>query len=162
MVTTSSADRGLVLGLEAVDGAMVGLVGGKAANLGELIGAGLPVPPGFCLTTEAYRLLAGRAGLGHVCAALAATSPSDSAGLTSHAHRARELLAAAPMPPDVASAVSAAYVALGGSTAPVAVRSSATAEDLPTASFAGQQDTYLNVVGTEAVLDAVHRCWISL
>jgi rifampicin phosphotransferase len=164
MVTTQHAARPPVVGLETVDGTMLGLVGGKAANLGELIGAGLPVPPGFCLTTEAYRLVAGGTDLGQVCAALATTSASDAAGLTSHARRARDLLAAAPMPPEVADAVSAAYADLGGGGpgVPVAVRSSATAEDLPTASFAGQQDTYLNVVGTEAVLDAVHRCWISL
>ena len=161
-MTTRFADPSLVLGLEAVDGAMLDLVGGKAANLGELIGAGLPVPPGFCVTTEAYRLVAGGTDLGQVCAALANTSPADAAGLAGQARRARELLVAAAMPPQVASAVAAAYATLdGGPGVPVAVRSSATAEDLPTASFAGQQDTYLNVVGTQAVLDAVHRCWVS-
>ena len=163
MVTAGFADTAAVLGLDAVDGTMLRLVGGKAANLGELTAAGLPVPAGFCLTTEAYRRVAGGTDLTQVCAALAATSPSETVTLTGLARRARELLAAAPMPPDVAGAVSAAYAALGdGAGVPVAVRSSATAEDLPTASFAGQHDTYLGVVGTEAVLDAVHGCWVSL
>lgn len=117
-------------------------VGGKAANLGELLAAGLPVPGGFCVTTDAYARAAG------------AVDPGDPAG-------ARALLRAAPVPADVAAAVASAYRSLGNEV-PVAVRSSATAEDLPTASFAGQQDTVLNVVGAEAVLDAVRRCWASL
>jgi rifampicin phosphotransferase len=182
MVTTELAepalfDPGLILRLEAADGSMIDRVGGKAANLGELIGAGLPVPSGFCVTTAAYRLVTAGTDLGQVCAALAATSPSDTSALTSHARRAREILAAAPMPSEVADAVTAAYDVLcrgaglavrlsdapgSGEAVPVAVRSSATAEDLPTASFAGQQDTFLNVIGTPAVLDAVHRCWVSL
>src|SRR5690349_9157633 len=122
----------------------VARAGGKAANLGELIAAGFPVPGGFCVTTAAYARAAGE------------VSALDPAG-------ARDLLRSRPLPDDVAAAVTAAYRALGGGAAvPVAVRSSATAEDLPTASFAGQQDTYLNVVGTDAVLDAVRRCWASL
>lgn len=154
----------LVLDLDVVDGSMIDLVGGKAANLGEITAAGLPVPEGFCVTTAAYRLVAARTDLGKVCAALATTSASDTGALCDLAHRARELLAAAPMPPGVADAVVAAYEGLGGGPggAPVAVRSSATAEDLPTASFAGQQDTFLNVVGTRALLESVHRCWVSL
>jgi rifampicin phosphotransferase len=117
-------------------------VGGKAANLGELISAGLPVPDGFCITTDAYARVAGP------------VDPADPA-------RARALLRTTPVPDDVAAAVTAAYRALGDGV-PVAVRSSATAEDLPTASFAGQQDTYLNVVGADALLDAVRCCWASL
>ncbi|WP_345572038.1 PEP/pyruvate-binding domain-containing protein [Nonomuraea rosea] len=121
---------------------MLAEVGGKAANLGVLTRAGLPVPPGFCVTTEAYRRIA--AGLGDV---------SDPA-------RAREHILGTPIPDDIARAVVAALAALPAG--PVAVRSSATAEDLPYASFAGQQDTFLNVAGPEAVLDAVRRCWASL
>src|SRR3954451_3617889 len=116
-------------------------VGGKAANLGELIAAGLPVPGGFCVTTDAYA---------RVAAGLDTTDPA----------RARDHLRAVPIPDDLAAAVTAAYRRLG--SVPVAVRSSATAEDLPTASFAGQQDTYLNVVGADALLDAVRSCWASL
>ena len=163
MVTTQSARTSLVLGLEVVDGASLDLVGGKAANLGVLIAAGLPVPTGFAVTTDAYRLTVEGTGLGQLYAELAAISPTDTTALANHARRARELLAAAPMPTDVARDVSSAYHALtGGPGVPVAVRSSATAEDLPTASFAGQHDTYLNVVGSEAVQEAVQRCWASL
>ncbi|MGW0806370.1 PEP/pyruvate-binding domain-containing protein [Nonomuraea sp. NPDC002799] len=124
---------------------MLAEVGGKAANLGELTRAGLPVPPGWVLTTEAYR---------QVAAGLAVTGDDL-------AERARRHLLAAEVPDAVHEAIVKAYAALGDDV-PVAVRSSATAEDLPFASFAGQQDTFLNVVGAEAVLDAVRRCWASL
>jgi rifampicin phosphotransferase len=138
----ASTRSGLVVDLGELRAVDLPRAGGKAANLGELIAAGLPVPAGFCVTTDAYARVA------------AAVDPADPAG-------ARELLRSARIPDDVAAAVTAAYRALGDDL-PVAVRSSATAEDLPTASFAGQQDTYLNVVGTDAVLDAVRRCWASL
>ena len=157
-----SAPTVLVLRFEEIDARMLPLVGGKAANLGETARAGLPVPPGFCVTTDAYARVAGDAGLGAVLAALAATPPADPA-LADHAEAARERLLAAAVPDDVAQAVADGYAKLGdGEPVPVAVRSSATAEDLPFASFAGQQDTYLGVVGPEAVLDAVRRCWASL
>ena len=191
---------GPVLGLEHVRSAMVALVGGKAANLGELMSAGLPVPDGFCLTTEAYRLAtAGSQQGGHregsqggpadgqqeqsaerslagVHQALndlarnsrarngqAGNGPRqvDLPVLAMLAGRARELIVANPVPPEIAAAIGQAYAALGDDV-PVAVRSSATAEDLPSASFAGQQDTYLNVVGTAAVVEAVRNCWASL
>ncbi|WP_371745955.1 PEP/pyruvate-binding domain-containing protein [Arthrobacter oryzae] len=156
----ASAD-GLVLGLELIDAGMLARVGGKAANLGETTRAGLPVPPGFCLTTEAYRRAVGPAGLEDVHGALAATGDHDLAALATLAARARELILGVDVPPEIAAAVRESYAALG-TDVPVAVRSSATAEDLPLASFAGQQDTYLNVVGADAVLDAVRRCWASL
>ncbi|WP_200939351.1 PEP/pyruvate-binding domain-containing protein [Arthrobacter sp. Leaf337] len=140
---------------------MLARVGGKAANLGETMGAGLPVPPGFCLTTEAYRRAVGPAGLEDVHAALAATGTNDLAGLAALAARARELILGVDVPPEIADAVRESYAALG-TDVPVAVRSSATAEDLPLASFAGQQDTYLNVVGADSVLAAVRKCWASL
>ncbi|NUR88495.1 MAG: phosphoenolpyruvate synthase, partial [Nonomuraea sp.] len=128
------------------DATMLAEVGGKAANLGELTRAGLPVPPGWTLTTDAYREVAEGLDL----------TPGD--GL---AERARDHLLSAPVPDAVREAVVKAYATLGQDV-PVAVRSSATAEDLPFASFAGQQDTFLNVVGADAVLDAVRRCWASL
>ena len=137
----------LILDFADIDAGMLAVVGGKAANLGELTKAGLPVPPGFCVTTEAYRVVAERAGVDDL--------PADHVD----AGKARELLLTASMPDDVRDAVLAAYARVDG---PVAVRSSATAEDLPFASFAGQQDTFLNVVGADAVLDAVRRCWASL
>src|SRR6185503_19311176 len=146
----------LVLDLADVDAGMLPVVGGKAANLGELIGAGLPAPPGFCVTTEAYRRVASAAAIPFEEFASAKTD--DLARL---AGLAREALLAAPIPAEIASAVRDAYARLG-SESPVAVRSSATAEDLPFASFAGQQDTYLHIIGPDAVLDAVRRCWASL
>jgi phosphoenolpyruvate synthase/pyruvate phosphate dikinase len=158
-----SADSGnaLVLDLADIDSNALSVVGGKAANLGVLTRARLPVPPGVCVTTDAYRLVAESADLDRVFDALAGTSPTDVARLGALAGEARAAMLAAPVPDSVAQAVVDGYARLGADVA-VAVRSSATAEDLPFASFAGQQDTYLNVVGPDAVLDAVRRCWASL
>ncbi|HSL08486.1 MAG TPA: PEP/pyruvate-binding domain-containing protein, partial [Pseudonocardiaceae bacterium] len=144
-----SVDQELVLDLGCVGAQLLPIVGGKAANLGELIRAGFPVPPGFCITTAAYQ---------QVAADAVDPGVQDTGRL---AERARVAILAALVPADVADAVKSAYRALGDDV-PVAVRSSATAEDLPWASFAGQQDTYLNIVGADAVLDAVRRCWASL
>ena len=135
---------------------MLPLVGGKAANLGELIRAGLPVPPGVCVTTEAYRQVAASAAIDFDT--LAAVGPQD---VERAARQARDAMMNARIPTAVAGAIVEAYIGLGIDV-PVAVRSSATAEDLPNASFAGQQDTYLHIVGCDAVLDAVRRCWASL
>ncbi|MGY1623854.1 PEP/pyruvate-binding domain-containing protein [Geodermatophilus sp. SYSU D00965] len=151
----------VVVRLRDLDASSLSLAGGKAANLGELLRAGLPVPDGFCVTTHAYDDVAAAAGLADVVRRLAATPVDDSAAATALAREARDRVLATPMPRPVADAVTAALRELG-ETEPVAVRSSATAEDLPSASAAGQQDTYLAVVGTDAVLDAVHRCWASL
>jgi pyruvate,water dikinase len=117
--------------------------GGKAANLGELIAAGFAVPEGFVLTTAAYRA--------------AATSAKVDA---SHPRQAKDRLRAAKVPRRVATAAVDAYASLGRGK--VAVRSSATAEDLPGASFAGQQDTFLDIEGDDALLAAVRGCWASL
>src|SRR5215210_1441521 len=162
---TSQAERkeaGLVLPFGDVDRTALPVAGGKAANLGELIRAGLPVPPGFCVTTAAYELVAGDAGLRWILDDLAGTPPEDAARLAELAAAARVALLAAPVPQEITEAIGEAYRGLGDGDEPVAVRSSATAEDLPTASFAGQQDTYLNVVGTEALVEAVRSCWASL
>jgi rifampicin phosphotransferase len=142
----------LVLDLGCLRAQLLAVVGGKAANLGELIRAGFSVPPGFCVTTAAYQRVA--------ATAFDAGAP-DVDMLEALARRARAAILASPVPDGVAETVDRAYRALGNDV-PVAVRSSATAEDLPWASFAGQQDTYLNIVGSAAVLDAVRRCWASL
>jgi pyruvate,water dikinase len=152
--------RPLVVQLADLDASALPLAGGKAANLGELIRAGLPVPEGFCVTTVAYRDMATAAELADVLDRFPATDADDAAAVEL-ARRVRERILSTPVPAAVAEAVTAAYRGLGGRAA-VAVRSSATAEDLPSASFAGQQDTYLGIVGEDAVLDAVHRCWASL
>ncbi|MGH2479813.1 MAG: PEP/pyruvate-binding domain-containing protein, partial [Ktedonobacteraceae bacterium] len=152
-----------VLSFHEIDASMLAEVGGKAANLGEMTRAGFPVPPGFCLTTAAYALAAQQADLEPVLTRLDALQAGDSAQLASCAAEARSKLLAISMPAEIVEAVTQAYhVFASGEPVPVAVRSSATAEDLPFASFAGQQDTYLNIVGIEAVLDAVRRCWASL
>jgi phosphohistidine swiveling domain-containing protein len=163
LATTVDTDaaRALVLEFGAIGGDALAIVGGKAANLGVLRRAGLPVPPGVCVTTEAYRQVAAGAGVGEVLDAIAATPATDTARLALLAGRARAALLAATVPDAVVRAVVAGYDQLG-SDVPVAVRSSATAEDLPFASFAGQQDTYLNIVGPAAVVAAVQRCWASL
>lgn len=127
-------------------------VGGKAANLGELLGLGLPVPPGFVVTTDAYASVA--AGVGLDAHLATAEAPLDPAAL-------RAALESVSVPEELRAAIVDAYTALGNDV-PVAVRSSATAEDLPGAAFAGQQDTYLNVIGAAEVVDAVRRCWASL
>src|SRR5207302_983781 len=137
-----------------------------AGNIGELTNARFPVPPGFCVATTGYALVAADAGLQSVLdthATSQAGEGGDAQRLTDMAQAARHCLLAAPIPTEIADAITGAYGILGsGEPIPVAVRSSATAEDLPYASFAGQQDTYLNVVGADAVLDAVRRCWASL
>ncbi len=160
MQSADSANA-LVLDLAGIDADAVTVVGGKAANLGVLIRAGLPVPPGVCVTTGAYRQVAACVQLDKVLDALATTPTTDVARLSTLAGEAREVMLAAPVPDAVAQSVVAGYARLGADM-PVAVRSSATAEDLPFASFAGQHDTYLNVVGPDAVLHAVRHCWASL
>src|SRR5258708_37551251 len=158
--------RDFVLPFSALHRDMLALVGGKAANLGELTNAKLPVPPGFCVTTTAYALVAADAGLQSVLDTYATSQAGeggDAQRLTDMAQAARHCILAATIPTEIADAITGAYGVLGsGEPIPVAVRSSATAEDLPFASFAGQQDTYLNIVGVEAVLDAVRCCWASL
>ncbi|HET7478350.1 MAG TPA: PEP/pyruvate-binding domain-containing protein, partial [Rubrobacteraceae bacterium] len=152
-----------IVPFEDLDRTSLPIAGGKAANLGEMIRAGLPVPAGFCATTAAYERVSRDAGLDAILTALSGTPPDDAARLSQLAAEARDRLSAAPIPEDLARSITAAYLELGdGTSVPVAVRSSATAEDLPFASFAGQQDTCLNVVGEKAVLDAVRRCWASL
>ena len=147
----------LVVDFADIEPAMLDAVGGKGLNLGLLVAAGLPVPDGFCLSTRAYRsVIADR-----LDALIVELAGADAERLGSLAADARDVVLSSPVPVELADVITTPYAALGVDT-PVAVRSSATAEDLPTASFAGQQDTYLNVVGAGAVLDAVRRCWASL
>jgi pyruvate,water dikinase len=138
--------------------------GGKGANLGEMMAAGLPVPPGFVLTTEAYDEFVRAHDLQPQISDLASQVSADDPQSSEAASAAiKELFLAAAMPEAIQAALLSAYADLiaKGEKA-VAVRSSATAEDLPAASFAGQQDTFLNVEGQDALLDAVMRCWASL
>ncbi len=148
----------LLVDLVDVDSSMIDAVGGKALNLGIMSSGGLPVPGGFCVTTEAYRVVV-RERLDDLMDKLAGAT--DSSGVAEAAAEARRRVLASEAPAELRIAITDHYNALGDDE-PVAVRSSATAEDLAYASFAGQQDTYLNVVGSEALLDAVRRCWASL
>ncbi|HKS52986.1 MAG TPA: PEP/pyruvate-binding domain-containing protein [Pseudonocardiaceae bacterium] len=138
------------------------LAGGKAANLGELIAAGFPVPPGFVLTTAAYDEFVQVSGLGADVFALASLAADAEPSAYQRAeNEIRALFTGHELPAALTAEITAAYQRLGQETA-VAVRSSATAEDLAQASFAGQQDTYLNVRGVQALHDAVKICWASL
>jgi rifampicin phosphotransferase len=135
--------------------------GGKGANLGELISAGLPVPPGFCITTAAYRRAVAQAGLmDEMQDALRNVRAEDPGSTETTSAFIATLFEELPLPDDLTEEILAAYRALGAP--PVAVRSSATTEDLPGASFAGQQATSLNVRGDNELLEAVRRCWASL
>jgi phosphoenolpyruvate synthase/pyruvate phosphate dikinase len=139
------------------------VAGGKGASLTRLVGAGLPVPDGFHVTTMAYREFVAANNLQPpILAALELVDPMQPPTLEAASQTIRELFEGAEMPAAIAGAVAHAYAELTGQNPHVAVRSSATAEDLPEASFAGQQDTYLNVRGVEAVLQTVKRCWASL
>lgn len=138
------------------------LVGGKGASLARLAATGLPVPRGFHVTTAAYRDLVARDGLqDEILAAIGGVRTGDADTAEAAARRIAGLFAQHPVPDRTAAAVRQAYAGLGAEV-PVAVRSSATAEDLPGLSFAGQQDSYLNVRGEQALLDAIKRCWASL
>ncbi|MBU6244286.1 MAG: hypothetical protein KGP12_03635 [Actinomycetales bacterium] len=142
-------------------------VGGKASSLGEMTGAGLPVPPGFALTTQAYRTSRDAADLDATLSRLLyGLDVNDTSMVSERCAAIRDAIATMPMDADVEQALRHAYAELsrrsGVADVPVAVRSSATSEDSPDASFAGEHDTYLWVRGADAVVDAVRRCWASL
>lgn len=140
----------------------VPLAGGKGANLGDMAQAGMPVPPGFVITAPAYRLLIDRVGLsGRIDELLAGLDRTSCEALQAVEPRLRELFVHIPIPEELEREILEGYRRLGDDE-PVAVRSSATAEDLAGASFAGQQDTILNVIGEEELLQAVRKCWSSL
>jgi phosphohistidine swiveling domain-containing protein len=159
----SEIQADIVLPFTVINLSLLPIVGGKAANLGEMIHVGLPVPPGFCITTTAYAIVAEGSQIESILAELATTDVNDTSRLAKLATTARTRLLAAPIPTSIVEAITEAYRALGdGEYVPVAVRSSATAEDLPFASFAGQQETYLNIVGADELIAAIRRCWASL
>jgi pyruvate, water dikinase len=148
----------------------VPLVGGKNASLGEMVrelaGKGVKVPDGFAITAEAYRQFIREAGIDErICATLSDLDTRDMANLSQRGHEVRQAILDATLPADLQELIGAAYRELQGDVKTpldVAVRSSATAEDLPDASFAGQQETYLNVHGTSALIETCKRCFASL
>ncbi len=159
---TFQPDR-YVLGFREIDRTQVAVVGGKGANLGELSRIeGVRVPAGFCVTTDAFRaILAEAPSIDDRLDRLSRVNPADRESIRTLSAEIRRILGGIAIPDDLAAAITGALARLGEHGA-YAVRSSATAEDLPTASFAGQHDTYLNVVGPAAILQHVNRCWASL
>ncbi|TVQ96921.1 MAG: hypothetical protein EA403_15490 [Spirochaetaceae bacterium] len=162
--TTPSADtnRARILMLDSLRSSEIALAGGKAVNLGEMMRAGLPVPPGFVVSTEAYRAVIAEQNLdAAIQEILSTTAADDAAQLERAATRIQALFQSVTIPAELTAAITDAYRSLGENVS-VAVRSSATAEDLPGLSFAGQYDTFLNVTGTAELLDRIVRCWASL
>ena len=137
-------------------------VGGKGANLGELSKAGFPVPPGFCITTSGYRdFIAASRKMNELLDLLDRSQPDQPDEICKLGKRIRDHLLTVPIPQEIITSIIDAWKTAGEDQA-YAVRSSATAEDLPIASFAGQQETYLNVKGVDQLLQAVQKCWSSL
>ncbi len=138
-------------------------VGGKGQSLARLATAGLPVPDGFLLSTDAYKGFVEANQLQEsILQSVAHVTPSQAASLDSASAHIQTLFETTELPDEITAPITQAYAALGDNDPPVAVRSSATAEDLPGLSFAGQQDTFLNVHGQAALLEAIRRCWASL
>lgn len=165
-IPTSTAT---VVPLRCVGMGDVGVVGGKNASLGEMLGAlstaGVRVPDGFATTADAFRAFVASGPEQLIAEELTGLDTDDVVALAAAGARIRAAVVAHPLPADLEAAVREAYAAMdgaGGGQVPVAVRSSATAEDLPEASFAGQQETYLNIRGIEAVLAAVRHVFASL
>lgn len=143
------------------------LVGGKNANLGEMIKSGIRVPPGFAVTTQSYVSFITQAGIKEeIFKILSGVDPNDTRSLRGASSEVQALIRGTPIPDDIQEAIREGYSTLCEKccmgTISVAVRSSATAEDLPTASFAGQHETFLWVEGAERVVESVHGCWASL
>src|ERR1700736_669322 len=152
-----------VLGFQEIDQTQVAVVGGKGAQLAELSRIeGIRVPAGFCVTTDAFRrIMAEAPSIDDRLDRLSLLSPDDREAIRTLSAEIRRTFEGIAIPDDLAAAIIRSVAVLGEQAA-YAVRSSATAEDLPTASFAGQQDTYLNVVGSAAILQHISRCWASL
>ena len=155
-----------ILRLQDFDKTMIALAGGKGANLGELSHIeGITVPQGFCITTKAYKEVTGSSeAFNSLLHQLDGTNTIGSKGIADIRRisaKTRQVIEDIPIPPHIADEITMHLKQLGEDKA-YAVRSSATAEDLPTASFAGQQDTYLNIIGKDAILKHVSKCWASL
>jgi rifampicin phosphotransferase len=152
-----------VLGFDEIDQTQVAVVGGKGAHLGELWRIeGIRVPAGFCVTTDAFeRIMADAPSIDGRLDRLSHLSPGDLGAIRTLSAEIRRTIEGIAIPTDLATAIAASLARLGEHGA-YAVRSSATAEDLPTTSFAGQQDTFLNVLGPPAIFEHISRCWASL
>jgi rifampicin phosphotransferase len=155
--------RSYVLGFQEIGQTQTALVGGKGAQLGELSRIeGVRVPAGFCVTTDAFRrIMAEAPSIDEQLDRLSRQNPGDREAIRTLSAEIRQTIDGIAIPDDLAQAITRALARFGEQAA-YAVRSSATAEDLPTASFAGQQDTYLNIVGPTAIVQHISRCWASL
>jgi phosphoenolpyruvate synthase/pyruvate phosphate dikinase len=155
--------RAYILGFRQIDKTKFAMVGGKGANLGELSTiAGIQVPEGFCVTTEAYKEITGNSeAFNSLLDQLAMLKADNRKDISKTSAKIRKVIEEIAIPEAIDHEITRHLEQLGESHA-YAVRSSATAEDLPTASFAGQQDTYLNIIGKEAILNHVSKCWASL
>ncbi|MDD1753604.1 MAG: phosphoenolpyruvate synthase, partial [Methanotrichaceae archaeon] len=154
-----------VVWLDEVGKDNLSVVGGKGASLGEMISIGVPVPGGFAVTAQAFRDFLNRSGIAQRLFDALKVDANDQAQLMKAEETAKRLIMEAAVPEDIEEAIKSRYQELcrrEGKEVFVAVRSSATAEDLPDASFAGQQETYLNTRGAEEVFNAVRKCWASL
>ena len=162
-MTETDAGVTYVLGFQEIDETQVAVVGGKGAHLGELSRIeGIRVPAGFCVTTDAFRrIMAEAPSIDERLDRLSHLSADDRESIRTLSAEIRRIIEGIAIPDDLSTAITRSLARLGEQAA-YAVRSSATAEDLPTASFAGQQDTYLNIVGPAAILQHVSRCWASL
>ena len=151
-----------ILTLEEIKKEDIPSVGGKGASLGEMFGIGLPVPRAFVVTAQAFRRFLGETGIeDRLFLGLANLNVEDNAALEAASQRAKDLVLSVSIPQHLQKKIRDAYGELGSEPV-VAVRSSATAEDLPDASFAGQQETYLNIQGNGDLLHSIQRCWASL
>jgi pyruvate,water dikinase len=152
-----------ILWLEEIRKEDIASVGGKGASLGEMFAIGLPVPRAFVVTSHAFRKFLQKTGIEDTLfSGMDALDVEDAAALEKAANKAKSAVMKAKMPKDIQKEIRDAYTRMDPGNLVVAVRSSATAEDLPDASFAGQQDTFLNIRGEEDLLDAVQKCWASL
>ncbi len=155
----------MVLWLEEVGKEDIAIVGGKGASLGEMIHAELPVPPGFAVTAQTFRRFIDENGIAEKLFGSLDVNVDDAEILRGAEKTAKKIVMDAKVPADIEKSIRSKYKELckrQGDEVYVAVRSSATAEDLPDASFAGQQDTFLNIKGEANVLEAVKKCWASL
>jgi pyruvate,water dikinase len=157
----------LILDFSKLNKNSLPMVGGKNASLGEMINSGIRVPPGFAVTTDSYSVFIDQAGIKEkIFQRLSGLNPDNIEALNQSAADIQEWIRTSSIPDDIQQAIDAKYSLLCRQSQvdmlPVAVRSSATAEDLPTASFAGQQDTYLWVIGADQVIQKVRNCWASL
>jgi pyruvate,water dikinase len=152
-----------VLGFQEIDKTKLAMTGGKGANLGELSGLkGIQLPEGFCVTTEAYKEIIGNNGeFNSLLDQLSLLKADNRESIGEISAEIRKVIEGIAIPKEIENEITRHLVQLGEKDG-YAVRSSATAEDLPTASFAGQQDTYLNIIGKEAILRNISKCWASL